>query len=125
MTETDEAEIRNLVANWFNASKRGDVGAVLELMTDDVVFMTVGREPFGKETFRVTSERLNEMHIDGTYDIKEITVLGDFAYMRNYLEVSVTTPEGDKYKKIGYVLSILRKDKEKGWRISRDANLLV
>ena len=33
------------------ASKAGDLAPVLSLMTDDVIFMVPGREPFGKEAF--------------------------------------------------------------------------
>ena len=44
----DERSIRELVATWLAASKNGDLPAVLELMTDDVIFMVSGSKPFGK-----------------------------------------------------------------------------
>lgn len=47
----DEAAIRALIERWFAASKAGDTASLLDLMTDDVVFMTPGREPFGKTEF--------------------------------------------------------------------------
>ncbi|TGV80367.1 SgcJ/EcaC family oxidoreductase, partial [Mesorhizobium sp. M00.F.Ca.ET.149.01.1.1] len=34
----DEAAIRHVVETWMEASRRGDLEAVLGLMTDDVVF---------------------------------------------------------------------------------------
>ncbi len=46
----DERAIRELLATWFDATKKGDTATVLSLMTDDVVFMVPGREPFGKES---------------------------------------------------------------------------
>ena len=52
----DERQIRNLVESWMAASKAGDLPALLELMTDDVVFMVPGREPFGKAEFAAGSE---------------------------------------------------------------------
>jgi uncharacterized protein (TIGR02246 family) len=52
----DERAIRELVDSWMKASKAGDLATVLDLMTDDVVFMVPGREPFGKEEFRAASE---------------------------------------------------------------------
>jgi hypothetical protein len=45
----DERAIRNVVETWMAASKSGDIATVLTLMTEDVVFMVPGQEPFGKE----------------------------------------------------------------------------
>jgi len=52
----DERAIRELVATWMTASQAGDIDTVLGLMTDDVVFMVPGREPFGKEAFAAASQ---------------------------------------------------------------------
>src|SRR5262249_46150065 len=52
----DERAIRDLVATWMVASKAGDLATVLTLMSDDVVFMVPGREPFGKAAFAAASE---------------------------------------------------------------------
>lgn len=73
----DEKEIRQLVSTWMAATKTGDIHTVLDLMTDDVVFMVPGEEPFGKEAFEATSEELNDTQIEGTSEIQEIQVLGD------------------------------------------------
>ena len=54
---SDEAAIRDLVSTWMKASAAGDLQTVLSLMTDDVVFMVLGREPFGKEAFTAVSQR--------------------------------------------------------------------
>ncbi|MBZ9736532.1 SgcJ/EcaC family oxidoreductase [Mesorhizobium sp. CA18] len=49
---TDDATaIRQVVETWMAASRKGDLETVLGLMTDDVVFMVPGKEPFGKEAF--------------------------------------------------------------------------
>ena len=47
----DEQEIRELVATWMSATKAGDLPTVLSLMTDDVVFLVAGQQPFGKQQF--------------------------------------------------------------------------
>ena len=47
MTE-DERAIREVIATWMRASVAGDTATVLSLMTDDVVFLVPGQEPFGK-----------------------------------------------------------------------------
>ena len=49
--QSDETAIRKLVETWMAASKAGDIATVLDLMTEDVIFMVPGREPFGKEAF--------------------------------------------------------------------------
>ena len=78
----DERAIRDLVATWMKASQAGDVQTVLSLMADDVVFMVPGREPFGKEAFAAASQGMKNMRMEGTSDIRELQVLGNWAYLR-------------------------------------------
>src|SRR5213592_3860627 len=92
--ETDEEAIRNLVDRWMSASKEGDVATVLTLMTDDVIFMVPGQEPFGKQAFAARSKGMKEVKIDGESDIQEIKVLGDWAWLRNRLKVTITPQNG-------------------------------
>ncbi len=88
----DERAIRELVDTWLTASKAGDLATVLSLMTDDVIFMVPGREPFGKEAFAAASEGMKNVRIEGSSDIQEIQVLGDWAYLRNYIEMTLSPP---------------------------------
>ena len=120
----DVRAIRNLIERWMKASKAGDTASVLNMMTDDVIFMTCGREPFGKEEFAATSSAMKDMRIDGTADVKEVAVTGDWAWARTRLSVTVTTPDGKETRRSGYALSILTRDMDGVWRIARDANLL-
>src|SRR5262245_44752625 len=121
----DERAIRDLVATWMEASRAGDLDTVLGLMADDVVFMVPGQRPFGKAAFRATSEGMKNLRIDGKSDIQELQVLGDWAYLRNYLEVMVTPPGSKPMRRSGYTLTILRKEADGRWRLARDANLLT
>src|SRR6476660_8851382 len=121
----DERAIRNLVATWMAASQAGDLKTVLSLMTDDVVFMVPGREPFGKEAFAAASQGMKDVRMQGTSDIREIEVLGDWAYLRNYLELTITPPGGEPVRRAGYTLTILRKSPDGRWQLARDANLLT
>jgi uncharacterized protein (TIGR02246 family) len=121
----DERAIRDLVATWMAASKAGDQDTVLGLMTDDVVFMVPGREPFGKEAFAAASQGMQGMRIEGTSDIVELQVLGDWAYLRNRLNVTITPPCGSPTTRSGYTLTILRKEADGRWLLARDANLLA
>ena len=125
LKQDDEQAIRELVDNWLAASKAGDLETVLSLMSDDVVFMTPGREPFGKEAFASQSKAMDNFSIEAKSDIKEIKVLGDWAWMRHHLDVTITPPDGKTRTSSGYVLTILKKSSNGKWVVARDANLLT
>jgi uncharacterized protein (TIGR02246 family) len=120
----DERAIRELVDTWMRATKSGDAETVLSLMTDDVVFMVPGREPFGKEAFAAASKDMKGMQFEGRSEIRELKVLGGWAYLRNHLDLSMTPPGGAPTRRTGYTLTILRKEQGR-WRLARDANLLA
>jgi len=120
----DERAIRELVATWMSASRAGDTATVLSLIADDAAFMVCGQEPFGKEAFRAASQGQKDLRIEGTSDIREIQVLGDWAYLRNYLTVTVTPPGGAAIRRAGWTLTILRKTGGR-WMLARDANLMT
>jgi len=120
----DERAIRELVDRWMAASKAGDSSTVLGLMTDDVIFMVPGQEPFGKPAFAAASEGMKTVAIEGRSDIRELRVLGDWAYMRTYIEMTATPEGGQPVRRAGYTLTILRKEADGQWRLARDANLL-
>src|SRR5437762_2710028 len=121
----DERAIRDLVETWMKASQAGDIATVLGLMADDVVFMVPGREPFGKEAFAGASEGMQGVRMEGSSDIRELKVLGDWAYLRNYITVTMTPPGGAPVKRAGYTLTILRREPDGRWVLARDANLLA
>ena len=121
----DERAIRQLVSTWMAASQAGDSETVLSLMADDVVFMVVGQEPFGKEKFAAAARGMQNVRMEGTSDIRELTVLGDWAYLRNHLVVTMTPPGGQPVRRTGYTLTILRKTPAGQWLLARDANLMT
>ena len=123
MSDDDERAIRELIDTWMAASKAGDTATVLGLMTDDVVFTVPGQEPFGKEAFAAASQDMTGVRIDGKSEIRELKVLGDWAYLRSYLEMSITPPGGNTVQRAGYTLTILRKETGR-WLLTRDANLV-
>jgi uncharacterized protein (TIGR02246 family) len=91
----------------MRASQSGDVDTVLSLMADDVIFMVPGREPFGKEVFRAASEGMKNVRLTGSSDVREINVLGDWAFIRNYMEIAITSPEGGAMRHSQSCASIL------------------
>ncbi len=122
----DEQAIRHLVETWMSASKAGDTATVLNLLTDDVVFMVPGQKPFGKEAFVAASAGMKDVRIDGTSDIQEIQILGDWAFLRNHIDLTITPPGGaPPVRRSGYTLTILRKELDGRWLLARDANLLT
>src|SRR5262245_10267583 len=108
--QSDEEAIRGVVTRWLDASRSGDTKTILQLMTDDVVFMVPGAPPFGKEAFAQKSEQLEGVKVDGKSDIQEIKVLGDWAFIRNRLTVKMTSPDGRTNSRSGYTLTLLRKN---------------
>jgi uncharacterized protein (TIGR02246 family) len=123
----DEQEIRQLVATWMSATKAGDLATVLSLMTDDVVFLVAGQQPFGKQQFAAAMKPpatgVPMPMIDGRSEVQEIRISGDHAYMWARLNVEVTPAGGETQKRSGHTLSVLRKENGR-WRLARDANLL-
>jgi uncharacterized protein (TIGR02246 family) len=41
----DEKAIRSVIARWHDATAAGDVESILELMSEDIVFIVAGNEP--------------------------------------------------------------------------------
>ncbi|MDB5669642.1 MAG: Ketosteroid isomerase [Alphaproteobacteria bacterium] len=123
MTE-DEKAIRALIETWMSASREGDLETVLGLMTDDVVFMVPGREPFGKAEFAAQSRAMSGMKIDGKSEVVELEILGDWAFIRNHIDLTVTPPDGESVRRSGYTLTLVRKEADGTWQLARDANLL-
>ena len=121
----DEGAIRKLVEDWMTATKAGDSARVLSLMADDVVFMVPGREPFGKEAFAAASDGMKGTRLEGTADIREMEVLGDWAWCRTHIHLTVTPPTGEPVQRAGYTLTIFKKKPDGHWVLSRDANLLT
>ena len=62
--------------------------------------------------------------MDGPAEVREIEVVGDWAWVRNHIEMAMTPPGGEPVRRAGYTLSILRKGADGRWRLFRDANLV-
>jgi uncharacterized protein (TIGR02246 family) len=127
--DTDEQEIRQLVATWIDATKAGDTDTVLSLMSDDVVFLVTGQPPMiGKTAFAAAMRAQSGQgrpQFEGKSEIQEIRVLGDWAYMWTKLTVVITPPgSASPITRAGNTLTILKKQSGK-WVLARDANMLA
>jgi uncharacterized protein (TIGR02246 family) len=126
----DEQEIRRLVETWARATREGDIQTVLTLMADDVVFLVCGQPPMtGRAAFEAAARAQSRGNpdarprVEGSSEIQELTILGDWAYMWTRLRVEITPTQGPSVTRAGHTLSILRKESGK-WLLARDANLL-
>lgn len=125
--KSDEEQIRQLVSTWMAATKSGDAETVLSLISDDAVFLVTGQPVMHKSDFAAAAKAPSgeeAPQIDGTSEIQEIKVLGDWAFMWAKLTVVVTPPGGKTVTRAGHTLSILKKEDGK-WVLARDANLLA
>jgi uncharacterized protein (TIGR02246 family) len=125
---TDEQAIRSVIATWMEASAAGDLPRVLALMDDDVVFLGPGRPPMrGKEGFAAASKAMEgRSHVEGSADIQEIRVFGDWAYVWNQLTVTIRPLDGGPPTRLsGPALSVFRKKPDRAWVIHRDANMIT
>ena len=124
----DEQAIRDLIALWHRATAAGDVDTVLDLMTDDVVFLVAGQPPMqGRAAFERGLRGLLAQHrIESTHDVREVGVDGDLAYSWTDLAIRVVPRAGGAAPaaRSGSTLSVLRRQADGRWRMVRDANLL-
>jgi uncharacterized protein (TIGR02246 family) len=124
----DEQAIRELVAIWMEATAHGDLDTVLELMDDEVVFLGPGRSPMrGKAEFAATTRAAEgKSRIEGSADVQEVRVFGDWAYCWLQLTVTMHPLDGEAaVRRAGPAMSVLRKTQTGRWVIFRDANMLA
>ena len=122
----DEQAIRDLFAEWHRATTAGDAPSLLNLMADDVVFLTPGQPPMrGRDAFGVAfATAVKSMRIESTGEVREIVVAGDWAYCWAQLSVAVIPQSsGVAIRRSGPALTILRKKADGGSVVARDANM--
>ena len=126
--QDDEKEIRQLVSTWMAATKAGDVETVLSLMADDVVFLVPGRPVMRKDGFAAAARAQagqDGPKFDGSSEIQEIKILGDWAFMWARLTVIATPPGGaPSMTRAGHTLTLFKKQGGR-WVLARDANMLA
>ncbi|HEU4699543.1 MAG TPA: SgcJ/EcaC family oxidoreductase [Gemmatimonadales bacterium] len=124
----DERAIREVMATWHEATRAGDVDAVLALMAEDVVFLGAGRPPLrGKAAFAALARAGGSAapRIDAASDVREVRVSGDWAFVWAHLTVVATPPDGGPaVTRAGDTLSVFRKEAGR-WVLARDANMLA
>jgi len=123
----DEQAIRELIATWNRETAAGDAAPLVNLMAEDVVFLTPGRPPMrGRDAFVTAFQAaLKRFRIDPVSEVQEIQIADDLAYCWTHLTVTMTPINGGAAaRRSGYTLTILRKQAG-AWVIARDANMLT
>jgi len=126
-TSQDDRAIRELTEHWLAAERAQDIGALIEHVTDDVVFlMPTGRSVSGKAAVRALFETFfAAFTTEHTAVIKEVQVVGDWAFSWGE-EVTVLKPVagGPAVRLQGFGFSILRRGGDSRWRFARGINNL-
>jgi len=122
----DETAIHALLNRWMAATEAGDLPTVLSLMSDDVIFTVPGLPPFGKAAFMTGFMAMQAFHVSASCEPAEINVLGNWAYVRNHIRITMKPRIGgeSEIRRSGYALSILKKRGSGAWVVTRDANML-
>ncbi|HEY7120331.1 MAG TPA: SgcJ/EcaC family oxidoreductase [Tepidisphaeraceae bacterium] len=90
----DEQALREVHSTWIDAVNAGDLGRLLNLMADDVVFLNPGKEPFGRDGFPAGFLAAHEQaRIHCISELEDVVVVGEVAYTHSRDSLSVT-PRG-------------------------------
>ena len=121
-----EQTIPKVHSTWIDAVNAGDLARLLTLMTDDVVFLNPGHEPFGRDVFSSTFTAAHqERRIDCRSELVEVVVVGELAYARSRDALSVTPRAGGEEKQFaGHRLTVYRRQPDGRWLLARDAHTL-
>jgi uncharacterized protein (TIGR02246 family) len=119
---SDEQEIRTVHSTWIDAVNAGDLARLLTLVAEDVVFITPGQAPVGREGFSSQFTAAHQqMRVSCTSGLEEVVVVGDVAWTRSRDTLSVTPRAGGKPEQFaGHRLTIYRKQRDGRWLLSRD-----
>lgn len=125
--DPDEQAIRRLHAHWIEAVNAADLPSLLGWMTEDVLLMSPGGPPIGREVFgEVFTAAHGELQVRCTSELVELEVLGDRAWSRCHDTLAVTPRAGgDTTRLAGDRLTIYRRGDDGHWRLARDAHTLT
>ena len=113
----DRDAILDVMRRWREATARGDLAAVMELMP--------ANEPMSRDGF---AQRFRAMgagvRIEMQQEVHDVAVSGDIAYAWTHITVAITPAGGSRTERAGNVLTVFRRG-PRGWQLARDANLLT
>lgn len=122
ISEDDREAIRRLGEEWGAAVEAKDLDRLLNLVTDDVVFMPHGAPSIvGKQALRETYLALFARYsIKQTFAPEEIEIGRDWAFARGSDLITLVPLDGSPPAVIrARGISILRRDKDGAWKFAR------
>ena len=122
----DERAIREVHSTWIDAVNAGDLARLLTLMADDVVFLSPGQAPFGRDVFSAAfSAAHKQSRIHCISELEEVVAVGEVAYTRSRDSLSVIPRAGGEATQLaGHRITIYRKQPDGRWLLARDAHTL-
>jgi uncharacterized protein (TIGR02246 family) len=123
---SDERAIRDFHTNWIDAVNAGDLGRLLSLMADDVVLLSPGRTPIGRDGFAAGFTSAHEQSlIRCISELEEVAIVGEVAYTRCRDSLTVTPRDGGEATELaGHRITIYRRQPDGRWLLARDAHTL-
>jgi len=124
---TNEREIREVHSTWISAVNAGDLGRLLTLMADDVVFLNPGQAPIGRDGFSANFSAAHEqVLIRCSSELEEVVAIGEVAHTWSRDALSVTPRNGGQATQLaGHRITVYRKQPDGRWLLARDANTLT
>ncbi len=125
--DREERGIRQVHSTWIGAVNAGDLARLLTLMTDDVVFLSPGQAPFGRQDFSAGfSTAHQQFQILCISELEEVVVVGEVAYTLCRDSLSMTPRAGGETTELaGHRITVYRKQPDGGWLLARDAHTLT
>ena len=122
----DMAGIEKLHSQDVAATLSGDLAALSELWTDDLVRLQQGQEAeVGKQAILAAEERYRAAHpgfrvVSYVPKIKDVTVTNGWAFEWGYFSASYVESAGGEEKRIrAKVLRVLKKQADGSWKAAR------
>ncbi len=122
----EDRAIRELHSTWIDAVNAGDLARLLPLMADDVVFLSPGQAPVGRDGFSGNfSAAHRRVRVRCRSELEEVVVVGEVAYTRSRDALSVTQHAGGEATQLaGHRMTVYRKQSDGRWLLARDAHTL-
>jgi uncharacterized protein (TIGR02246 family) len=123
----DVAAILALVEEWDALTRAGDHAALLDLVTEDCVFLAPGFPPMqGRACLSPLLAGFSQFRIEPLFEVQEIVVAGDWAFLWAKDELTATPiAGGDPRTAKGWAVSILHRGADRIWRFARGINTKV
>ena len=123
----DEEAVRDLHRTWIAAVNAGDLDELFALMADDVVFVSPGNAPIGRDGFRAGfTAGHRDFQLLCTSELEEVVVAGGFAHTLSRDALTLAPRAGGATTRLaGHRLTVYRQQPDGRWLLARDAHTLA